>query len=262
MAVRRGGVAAAAQRRPVELDLRRLQRAELERMAAAGREIAECEAVLAKTGDTVVGELLRGQGFFEWDHYPQGEVYDAETRALYYYHAHPLEARDPDEHGHFHTFLNAGDMPAEIRPLPAPSLSRVEPERGSLAHLIAIAMDGRSRPYRLFTTNRWVTGERLYRAKDVMELADRFRISHARPSWPANRWNSALLVLFRPQIGWLLAERDRVLAAWTKAHPEADAAEDLRLEILSALPVAVDEQRRAVDAALAETAGARQPSRP
>jgi hypothetical protein len=260
MAVRRGGVAAPAQRRPVELDLRRLARAELERMAAAGREIAECEAVLAKTGDTVVGELLRGQGFFEWDHYPQGEVYDPETNGLYYYHAHPPEARDPDEHGHFHTFLNAGDMPAEIRPLPAPSTSRVEPERGGLAHLVAIAMDGRSRPYRLFTTNRWVTGERWYRAKDVLALAERFRISHARPSWPANRWISAMLVLFRPQIGWLVAERDRVLAAWAKAHPGADAAEDRRLEILSVLPVAVAEQRRAVDAALAESARARHPA--
>jgi hypothetical protein len=123
-------------------------------------------------------------------------------------------------------------------------------------------MDGRSRPYRLFTTNRWVTGERWYRAKDVMALADRFRISHARPSWPANRWISAMLVLFRPQIGWLLAERDRVLAAWARAHAGADAAEDRRIEILSALPVAVDEQRRAVDAALAETARGRQSSRP
>ena len=71
-----------------------------------------------------------------------------------------------------------------------------------------------------------------------------------------------MLVLFRPQIGWLLAERDRALAAWAKAHPGADAAEDRRLEILSALPVAVKEQRRAVDAALAETARARAPSRP
>jgi hypothetical protein len=261
MAMRRAGASAPAQRRPGELDLKRLPRAELERMAAAGREVAACEAVLAKTGDTVVAELLRGQPFFEWDHYPAGEVYDDETRSLYYYHAHPPEERDTDEHGHFHTFLKAADMPAEIRPLPAPSSSAVEAERGALAHLVAIAMDAQSRPCRLFTTNRWVTGESWYRAKDAIALAERFSITHARPSWPANRWITAMLVLFRPQIAWLLAERDRTLAAWAKAHPKGDAAEDRRLEILSSLPVSAAEQRRAIDAALAETARPRAPAR-
>jgi hypothetical protein len=261
MAVRRAGGSASAQRRPGDLDLRRLPRPELERMAAAGREVAACEAVLAKTGDTVVGELLRGQPFFEWDHYPAGEVYDEETRSLYYYHAHPPEARDPDEHGHFHTFLKAADMPAEIRPLPAPTGARVEAERSGLAHLVAIAMDAQSRPYRLFTTNRWVTGESWYRATDAIALAERFQIGHARPSWPANRWITAMLLLFRPQIAWLLAERDRALAAWAKAHPRADAAEDRRLEILSSLAISVEEQRRAIDAALAETARTRAPAR-
>jgi hypothetical protein len=262
MAVKRPGASASAQRPPGDLDLRRLPRPELERMAAAGREAAECEAVLAKTGDTVVGELLRGQPFFEWDHYPAGEVYDAETRSLYYYHAHPPDERDPDEHGHFHTFLRAADMPAEIRPLPAPSSSGGEAEREGLAHLVAIAMDAQSRPSRLFTTNRWVTGESWYRAKDAIALAERFHIGHARPSWPANRWISAMLLLFRPQIAWLLAERDRVLAGWARAHPKADAAEDRRLEVLSSLPVSIEEQRRAIDAALAETARPRQASRP
>src|SRR4249919_960907 len=87
------------------IDLVRLPRAVLERMAAAGREVLECEAVLAKTADTVVGEIVRGgESFYEWDHYPPGEVHDGETHAHYYYHAHPPESRDPDEHGHFHTF--------------------------------------------------------------------------------------------------------------------------------------------------------------
>jgi hypothetical protein len=262
MALRRGGASASAQRRPGDIDLRRLPRAELERMAAAGREIAECEAVLAKTGDTVVGELLRGQPFFEWDHYPAGEVYDAETHALYYYHSHPQDERDPGEHGHFHTFLKAAELPGEIRPLPAPSASPSKPERDGFAHLVAIAMDAQSRPYRLFATNRWVTGESWYRAKDVIALADRFRIGHARPSWPANRWITAMLLLFRPQVAWLLAERDRVLGAWSKAHRGAEAAEDRRLEILSSLSVSVAEQRRAIDAALAETARPRAPARP
>jgi len=225
-------------------------------MATAGREVAECEAVLARTGDTVVGELLRGQPFFEWDHYPPGEVFDPETRALYYYHAHPPEQRDPDEHGHFHTFLKAADLPPEIRPLPVPGAGPESARDGGLAHFVAIAMDAQSRPYRLFTTNRWVTGESWYRAQDVIGLIDRFQVGHARPSWPANRWITAILALFRPQIAMLLEERDRSLSAWTQAHPDADPTEDRRLEIVSSLPISVADQLRAVDAALADTARA------
>ena len=82
MVVRRAAASRHQAGRSSQLDLRRLSRSELKRMAAAGREVAECEAVSAKTGDTVVGELLRHQPFFEWDHYPAGEVFDPETQAL------------------------------------------------------------------------------------------------------------------------------------------------------------------------------------
>ena len=121
MALKRRAAAGLQAGRAAAIDLRRFSRRHLERMAGAGREVAECESVLAKTGDTVVGELLRHQPFFEWDHYPAGEVFDPETQALYYYHAHPSEQRDPEEHGHFHTFIRAIDLPQEIRPLPLPT---------------------------------------------------------------------------------------------------------------------------------------------
>lgn len=86
-------------------DLSKLRRVELELMAAAGREVQDCGRVLRKTGDTIVSEILRGAGvFYEWNHYPEGDVYDPESHAQYYYHAHPPDRRGGDEHGHFHTF--------------------------------------------------------------------------------------------------------------------------------------------------------------
>ena len=64
----------------------------LEDMAAAGAEVLEVYRLLRKSGDNVVGEVLRGQGeFYEWDHFPKGDVYDPETHSQYYYHAHPAE---------------------------------------------------------------------------------------------------------------------------------------------------------------------------
>ena len=101
-------------------DIKSLPRKQLEQMAEAGNQILECYRVLQKTEDNMVGEVLRGQGdFFEWDHYPKGDVYDHETHAQYYYHAHPPEERSKKyghEHGHFHTFLRPKGFPTGIKP--------------------------------------------------------------------------------------------------------------------------------------------------
>ena len=45
-------------------------------MLGAGLEVLNCHRVLAKTGDNIVGELIKGhESFYEWDHYPPGDVY-------------------------------------------------------------------------------------------------------------------------------------------------------------------------------------------
>ncbi len=76
--------------RPKAIDFSKLSLTELRIMSAAGHEIRECYRALAKTGDNIVGKVLRDQGVFrEWDHYPQDDVYDAVTHAQFYYQAHP-----------------------------------------------------------------------------------------------------------------------------------------------------------------------------
>ena len=45
--------------------------------------------------------------------YHAGDVYDAETHAQFFYHAHPAEQRRSGEHGHFHCFLRPRGMPAQ-----------------------------------------------------------------------------------------------------------------------------------------------------
>jgi hypothetical protein len=149
--------------------------------------------------------VLRGHGtFYEWDHYPPGDVYDQETHSQYYYHTHPVELRG-GEHGHFHTFLRPKGMPKGVRP---------------------ISMDRAGYPTRLFTTNRWVTGEAWYDAEGVIRMLDRFEIDHARPSWPTNRWVTGMIRLFRPQIAALIHERDQGVARWAAQHPGENVYED------------------------------------
>jgi hypothetical protein len=233
-----------------KLDLMRLPRRRLEAMAAAGDEVVDCVRVLAKTGDNIVGELLKTEEtFFEWDHYPKGDVYDPETHSQYYYHAHPADDRT-GEHGHFHTFLRPAGMPAGVRPAPLPDGKPAAEADEAPTHLVAISMDKYGLPIKLFTTNRWVTGETWYAARDVTAMLERFAMDVAQPSWPVNRWLTAMVRLFRPQIAALLAQRDAAVAAWRAAHPKADPFEDRALEVTSQLAISVDDHIRAVRAAL------------
>src|SRR3546814_8384282 len=120
--------------------------------------------------DNLVGELLKNNGtFYEWDHYPPGDVYDHETHGQYYYHAHAADQRFDGEHGHFHTFVRPKGMPPGVRPAPLPGFAAPADPNDALSHLVAIAMTPGGLPFRLFTVNRWVTGEVWYRAEDVID---------------------------------------------------------------------------------------------
>lgn len=238
---------AASLPRPIDApDLTRLDRAALTAMAAAGDEIAECMRVLKKAGINVVGEVLKGQGqFFKLNHYPKGDVFDRETQSQYYYHAHR-----EGEHGHFHCFLRAPGMPEGVAPVPEAEGRDWPAGEKALAHLVAVSMDRYGVPIRLFTTNQWVTGETWYPGADVARMVPRFAIDHAYPNWATNRWLTAMLRLFRPQIEALLVARDAALADWRAARPETDAFTDRDLETLSEVAIDVEAQREAVRAAL------------
>lgn len=207
-------------------------------MAEAGARVMECRRVLAKTGATVVSDILKGQGPFEpWDHYPAGDVFDRDSLSQYYFHAHPPEDRANAwgaEQGHFHLFLRTGGID------------------GPATHLVALSMNGCGEPMRLFTTNAWVTGESWRPADEVIGHLDRFAIDLALPSWPANVWLTNMPRLFRPQVEALLRRRDAAIAEWRREHAqdEATALADHGLEVTSILEIDIDRQVAAVAAAL------------
>ncbi len=229
-----------------EPDLSGLSRAELRAMLAAGEEVAECHRVLARGGLNVVGEVLRGQGqFIRLNHYPKGDVYDRDSHAQYYYHAHR-----GGEHGHFHTFLRAAGMPPGVRPAPENAGRDWPSGEKALAHIVAISMDKRGFPTRMFTTNRWVTGETWYAAEDVVAMIDRFEIDHANPSWPTNRWITAMMRLFRPQVKALVLARDAVIAGRRQQYPERDTLDDRTFETVTEIDIDPKAQTDRIRAAL------------
>ena len=252
-----------------------LPRAELERMAAAGQTVLDGLRSLASIRRNLVSEVLAASdGFYEWRHYPEGDVYDPETHAQYFYHAHPLGGRAGGEHGHFHAFMRPRGMPTGVQPLMLPELaipdSPAQPQgpvlpparqanqgenNDKLSHLVAISMDASGLPIRLFTTNRWVTGETWYRAEDVVRMLERFAITRSEPSAPLNSWITAMFALFRPQMRALLAARDAAIMNWRRRHRgKIHVFEDRRLEVTSAMPVDLEDQVRRIDAVLKRAA--------
>ena len=137
-----------------------------------------------------------------------------------------------------------------IRPVALSDYEKPADPNDDLTHLIAISMDPTGLPIRLFSTNRWVTGETWYRGDDVCNLIDRFEIDHAQPSWPVNKWVSAMLQLFHPQVVALIRARDIRVKEWAEAKQPENAYEDRDLEITAVVDVSIDDQIAAVQAAL------------
>ncbi len=230
------------------VDKTKLDPQELRALLAVGGEIQECYRVLSKAKMNIVGECLKNQGaFMKFNHYPKGDVYDWETHAQYYYHTHRgIE----DEHGHFHTFMRARGMPDGAEPVPYEGGVEWPSGKDAVSHIIAISMDRYGYPIGLFATNRWVTGETWYAADDVVAMVDSFKIDHAYPNWPVNRWITAMFRLFRHEIYALLRHRDEVVEQWGREHEGVDTFEDRDLEITGFIPVTVEDQLEAVNRAL------------
>lgn len=226
----------AADHSTVEADLEHVPRSRLLELAEAGQAFLGCRRRLAELGQTVVTELVGDAPPRPFSHYPRGDVYDFDSHAQYYFHRHRTH-----ETGHFHTFLRPRGMPPGIHPAD-PSDWRDPSDNDALSHLVAIAVDARGEPERLFTTNRWVTAETWYRAADVKAMLPCFRIGHDRPSALLNQWITALMALFRPQIEALLDRRDLVLESHAHRLSGIPAQEDRDLEVLSEMEIDVDRQ--------------------
>ncbi len=187
-------------------------------LTRAAREVMFCERVLAKTGDSVLHETLRGAERVEtWAHYPKGDVFDPETGAQWYYHCHAPETSS-GEHGHFHCFI------------------RPQGNAGSVHHLVAVGVDAHGRLLRLFTVNQWVVGDDWLDAAPTIALLPHFDVHLAKPSYLVNRWLTAILKLYENEIAKLINERDVVIAKHTV--PDGTSAKnDRELEVTSELHV-------------------------
>lgn len=185
----------------------------------------------AERGLTPLADALGGRAPEVWGQYAHlPERMQRAGEFFFYYHSH--DRTPAGEHGHFHLFSALPGQRSD--------------GRQAWAHLVGIGVDARGLPRRLFTTNRWVTDEQWIDAAAVCAELERILATPAADAEPLERWLRGVLTVFMPQIALLLEHRDRRIAA----RGERAIFEDRRMYVLSECRVALDDQARAIDAAL------------
>lgn len=193
----------------------------------------EATVAIAAAGTPLMRRIVPDDGGYRvWDHYPEDDAVDPEHGARWFYHAHAPKPGWPDEHGHFHLFLDRGHFDPD-RCLAAP----VEPgpDAPELVHLVSLSIDRQGLPVRLFTVNRWATDEWLYSASDILDRIDRFDLSDATGDPLVARWLTAAVRAYAPEVAWVVRARDRAFAA---KSPEF--FEDRSAEMLSRIEISLD----------------------
>lgn len=190
------------------------------------RQLDNCVA----RGVTPLGEVLGAAAPQAWQQYADAEGQAPRSGGwFFYYHSHGHGARG--EHGHFHVFARM------------PRRRGTHGDAPDFTHLVGVGVDARGLPLRLFTTNRWVTGETWRDAEALTATLERIVAAHPVASTPLERWLRDLLALFAPQVALLLAHRDRRVAA----HGGQRVFEDRRMHVLSDCRVSLGTQMSALD---------------
>ena len=170
-------------------------------LAVAQQDLLAVHMHYAQRGQSLATAALAGSHtYVSWDHYPFGDVKDAQHHSRFYYHSHDAKDMMVGEHGHFHIFVDP--------------LNRLDGQ--GLLHVVGISINDKGEPIRLFTTNQWVTGEVYHPADEMHDWVDSFCIQTKGRLAPLGRWVTALVNLYKKEIVQLLHERDCVL----QAHPK------------------------------------------
>jgi hypothetical protein len=215
--------------------------------AANAQALIDATMRLAADGVPLMTRVAPPDGaFVVWDHHPPDDCVDRLSGCRWFYHAHPEGERDGDEHGHFHLFFDRARFRGKRdAPLGGPPGGRSG--GADVVHVIAIAVDLRGLPMRLFTVNRWVTDEWLYPADAIARRLPSFDLGRAGGDALVNTWLTAAVAFFRPQIEDALRARDAGIASWT-GGPEA--LEDRGIEVLSSIEIDVNDAVTAVSASV------------
>lgn len=171
----------------------------------------DASVAMHEAGTPLMRRVLPAEDVRVWCHYPENDAVSPSGGGRYFYHSHTPGQRNWGEHGHFHIFLpkSAFDTHVEPKLCPAPT----EAKRADVVHIVTLSVNADGIPVQWFTVNRWVTDEWLYSAGDIMKRLSAFTLEDAPGDSLVNLWLTAMVHLYRDEIGDLLVARDELLAA-------------------------------------------------
>lgn len=223
--------------------LSHLSHEELLELWEAGKEVLRLNQQLAEVGSTVVKEIVKGKmECMEKVHYPKQAIIDKNTFSQYYFHSHREK-----ENGHFHLFLRKGGIDSGATPIVYDKKNHVMNGPGTFAHLIAISMDEKGKPTKLFTTNQWVTGEDWYSSSDLCKMVKRFDMSGDSSHLIVDRLVSSMFKLFSPQIIELILKKEEILQRKRDSIPLVEILEDQTFEVISEIKISIELQMKVVE---------------
>lgn len=202
----------------------------------AARVVIETIAQMAQEGRPLMARVLPIADVHFWAHYPDDDARDAITRSRWYYHVHAPGDRDPAEHGHFHLFLHRSQMPRKAVVVCQPAEGEDAPAK--VAHIAGLSIDHAGIPIGWFATNRWVTDEFLYPAEVMIARLDRYNVDNTDEDGLVNRLMTAMVALYRDELGAMLRARDVRLAELVATH--GVSAYESGNDLLASCPIDLD----------------------
>lgn len=196
-----------------------------ELLAALRHGDASVESFAAATerSGSLLQSWVQGAEVVEYEHYPPSDVIDLHSGTQFYYHSHRTHG---DEHGHLHVFWHATASGRRSKPRQGRKIWK----RNAPSHMLAIALDARGLPVKLFTTNQWVTEGHWFDARLTLACLDQCRPAPVTGHEQACAWLGHFLALYRPVIERLLERRD---ARLDRHGDLSEALKNRRLEVLS-----------------------------
>lgn len=215
-------------------------KAEMKTLRSAGLRLLQTYADLSDTKGHLLDEVLGAAVPLQWAHYPPDDAIDLSSGFQWFYHSHSPEDRPVgSEHGHIHLFARRPLWSRRLQSCSEIEFRRIcgsENTQTHTRHLLAIGLNAKGLPISLFTVNSWVTGDQMLSTKLTMQLLASIQLKTGHPRVDAVIESVVHLCL--PEVESVLQKRDAKLASFTGANK----LQDLGLELLSELPIDLDEK--------------------
>jgi hypothetical protein len=215
-------------------------KSDMKTIRSAGLRLLRTYVDLSNAKRHLLDEVLEGQKPQQWAHYPSEDAIDVSSGYQWFYHSHSPEDRPEGlEHGHIHLFARRPLWSRRLQSRSEIEFRRVcgsERTQTHTTHLLSIGLNAKGLPITLFTVNSWVTGDEMLSTKLTMQLLASIQLKTGHPKVDAVIESVVHLCL--PEIESVLQKRDAKLASFTGANK----LQDLGLELLSELPIDLDEK--------------------